>query len=84
MTKKTVSIIMLVTLGIALSIGVFLIVWDVILATDNVPGNTITELVRVFTHDNPWVVFLAGLLGGFTTGFIGGHFWWRPRPRGLK
>lgn len=60
MTRRLVQII----LG-ALTLG--LIAWDVLLATDRVEGNTISEVVQGVAKQS-WFSFLCG--------FVCGHWFW--------
>jgi len=42
--------------------------WDVFVAWNSVPGDTISEMVFAFVHQNPTVSFLVG--------YVCGHLFW--------
>lgn len=49
--------------------------WDIYVALDKVPDNTISEIVLAFNVKHLAAVFVIGLLSGF----IGGHLFWPQR-----
>ncbi len=51
------------------------IVWDIIAASNRVPGDTISEISLAFARRSPIVPIVIGLI----IGIILGHLWWPQR-----
>lgn len=62
-----------VNIWILIAITVALIVWDIVLATDAVKGNTISELIALYDQRFPIIRFAFGVLCG--------HWFWRQRQK---
>lgn len=67
-TKRITVAILLLTL-------VLLVAWDIIAATNEVQGDTISEILLEAGLRHPFVMFVAGL--GF--GVVLGHLFWMQR-----
>ena len=58
----------LVKFGALVAITVFILIFDVFLAADGVPGNTWSELLRDAGMRHWWIPMAWG--------FLASHFWW--------
>lgn len=61
------------TIALLISSILSLIVWDIIVAVNTVPGDTISEIVLAFSERQPFLPFAVG--------FVCGHLFWSNRKR---
>lgn len=67
-----------VTTWVIVAAAAALIVWDIRVAANAIPGDTISELMLAYARAHPWLPFAWGVLSG--------HLFWPlrgPRPRAL-
>ena len=57
-----------ITIGILLVTGVIFIVWDLYVAANPTPGDTISEVILDFSRRHAMIPFVFGVLMG--------HFFW--------
>lgn len=57
-----------ITIAVLATCGLVLIVWDLIVATDGKPGNTISEITLYYARRHPVIPFALGV--------IMGHLFW--------
>lgn len=63
MTKKAVAVT-------AIAIFLSILIWDAFLYADNVPGNSITQVVIASSKEYPLIPYFIG----FLMGFLAAHF----------
>lgn len=62
-----------ITFGLLVVVAVALIAWDFVVATNQVKGDTISEILQHFAYKHPFIPFGFGVLAG--------HFFWlSPHP----
>jgi hypothetical protein len=67
----------LITIILMFSCAAALIIWDTVVATNNVVGDTISETIFKFTHDHA----VAGMGLALALGIILGHLVWGQTPQ---